>query len=111
MKRKVLPIKDKQILKQVEDILLNKFQYGMRNYMIFQVGKVTLLRVSDVFNLHYTDVFDEQGKVKLNAYLNLSTALYLDPIEVDLVRYRLCMKPIISTHYGYFLRCKINKNI
>ena len=45
MKRtKVLPIKDKQTLKQIEDTLSDKFQYGMRNYMIFQVGKVTLLR-------------------------------------------------------------------
>nr|WP_321316020.1 tyrosine-type recombinase/integrase [uncultured Ligilactobacillus sp.] len=88
-KAKILPIKDEQILKQVEDTLLNKFQYGMRNYTIFQVGKMTLLRVSDVLSLHYHDVFDEQGKVKLNAYLNSSTALYLDPLEVDLVRYRL----------------------
>ena len=90
MKRtKVLPIKDEQILKQVEDTLLNKFQYGMRNYTIFQIGKVTLLRVSDVLSLHYYDVFERYGKVKLNAYLNSSTVLYLDPLEVDLVRYRL----------------------
>ncbi|MGX5378029.1 hypothetical protein ACWCL1_07295 [Ligilactobacillus sp. LYQ135] len=62
-KTKVLPIKDKLTLKLVEDTLLNHFQYGMRNYTIFRVGKVTLLWVSDVFSLHYDDVFDEQGKV------------------------------------------------
>ncbi|MGX5378300.1 tyrosine-type recombinase/integrase [Ligilactobacillus sp. LYQ135] len=90
MKRtKVLPIKDGQILSQVENTLLNHFKYGMRNYTIFQVGKVTLLRVPDILSLYYHDVFDEYGKVKLNAYLNSSTALYLDPLEVDLVRYRL----------------------
>lgn len=88
-KTRVLPIKDKQTLKRVEDTLFNRFQYGIRNYTIFQVGKITLLRVSDVLSLRYDDVFDEYGKVKLNAYLNSSTALYLDPLEVDLVRYRL----------------------
>lgn len=89
MRKKVLPITNIEILKQVENALLNHFKYGIRNYTIFQVGKVTLLRVSDVLNLRYHDVFDEQGKVKLNAYLDSSTALYLDPLEVDLVRYRL----------------------
>lgn len=89
MKRKILPIKNNQVLKQVEDALLYKFNYGTRNHMIFQVGKVTLLRVSDVLNLHYHDIFNEQGKVKLNTYLDSLTALYLDPLEVDLVRYRL----------------------
>lgn len=86
---KVLPIKDDQVLKQVEDALLNHFHYGIRNYTIFQMGKVTLLKASDLLKLRYVDVFDEQGNVKLNTYLNSSTVLYLDPIQVDLVRYRI----------------------
>lgn len=86
---KVLPIKDDQILKRVEDTLLNHFQYGIRNYTIFQMGKVTLLKSSDLLKLHYIDAFDEQGNVKLNTYFNSSTVLYLDPVEVDLVRYRI----------------------
>lgn len=60
-KKKGLPIKDEYVLKQVEDTLLNHFQYGVRSYMIFQVGEVILLWISDVLILRYYDVFDEQG--------------------------------------------------
>ncbi|MFR0618503.1 site-specific integrase, partial [Limosilactobacillus mucosae] len=45
MRQIVLPIKDDEILKQVQDTLLNNFKSGRRNYTIFQVGKATLLRV------------------------------------------------------------------
>lgn len=86
---KVLLIKDEQVLKRVEDTLLNHFQYGIRNYTIFQMGKVTLLKSSDLLKLRYVDVFDEQGNVKLNTYFNSSTVLYLGSVEVDLVRYRI----------------------
>ena len=47
----VLPIKDSNILKMVQDTLLDSFRAGRRNYTIFQVGKATLLRVSDVMSL------------------------------------------------------------
>ncbi|MGZ7192141.1 site-specific integrase, partial [Streptococcus pyogenes] len=52
----VLPIKDSNILKMVQDTLLDSFRAGRRNYTIFQVGKATLLRVSDVMKLKKTDV-------------------------------------------------------
>ena len=48
MKQLVLPIKDTNVLHEVEDTLLHNFREGRRNYTIFQVGKATLLRVSDV---------------------------------------------------------------
>ena len=44
----VLPIKDSNVLKMVQDTLFDSFRAGRRNYTIFQVGKATLLRVSDV---------------------------------------------------------------
>ena len=47
----VLPIKDSNILRIVQDTLLDSFRAGRRNYTIFQVGKATLLRVSDVMKL------------------------------------------------------------
>lgn len=47
----VLPIKNSNVLKMVQDTLLDSFRAGRRNYTIFQVGKATLLRVSDVMNL------------------------------------------------------------
>ncbi|TKU11699.1 site-specific integrase, partial [Citrobacter sp. TBCS-15] len=51
-------IKDSNILKIVQDTLLDSFRAGRRNYTIFQVGKATLLRVSDVMKLKKTDVFN-----------------------------------------------------
>ena len=58
VKQIVLPIKDSNILKMVQDTLLDSFRAGRRNYTIFQVGKATLLRVSDVMKLKKTDVFN-----------------------------------------------------
>ncbi|MCT0054731.1 site-specific integrase, partial [Lactococcus lactis subsp. lactis] len=57
----VLPIKDSNVLKMVQDTLLDSFRAGRRNYTIFQVGKATLLRVSDVMKLKKTDVFNLDG--------------------------------------------------
>ena len=54
----VLPIKDSNVLKMVQDTLLDSFRAGRRNYTIFQVGKATLLRVSDVMKLKKSDVFN-----------------------------------------------------
>ena len=61
VKQVVLPIKDSNVLKQVQTTLLDSFRAGRRNYTTFQVGKATLLRVSDVLALKMSDVFDEQG--------------------------------------------------
>ncbi|MCT4401235.1 site-specific integrase, partial [Lactococcus cremoris] len=65
----VLPIKDSNILKMVQDTLLDSFRAGRRNYTIFQVGKATLLRVSDVMKLKKTDVFNLDGTVKQTAFI------------------------------------------
>lgn len=69
MRQIVLPIKDDEVLKQVQDTLLNNFKSGRRNYTIFQVGKATLLRVSDVLRLKQTDVFDDYGAIKQHAFI------------------------------------------
>ena len=55
MQQIVLPIKDSNVLKMVQDTLLDSFRAGRRNYTIFQVGKATLLRVSDVMTLKKSD--------------------------------------------------------
>ena len=52
----------------VQDTLLDSFRAGRRNYTIFQVGKATLLRVSDVMKLKKTDVFMEQSN-KLHLFM------------------------------------------
>ena len=56
MKQLVLPIKDTNVLHEVEDTLLHNFREGRRNYTIFQIGKATLLRVSDVLALRRNEI-------------------------------------------------------
>jgi hypothetical protein len=61
MKQLVLPIKDSNILHEVENTLLNNFRFGRRNYTIFQVGKATLLQVSDLLALRRKSIYLDDG--------------------------------------------------
>ena len=93
MEQKVLPIKDSNVLHNVQGTLLNFFKAGRRNYTIFQVGKATLLRVSDILTLKWADIFDEEGNVRLNAFLHdhktgKANRLYLKPVVGDLLAYQ-----------------------
>ncbi len=97
MRQIVLPIKDDEVLKQVQDTLLNNFMSGRRNYTIFQVGKATLLRVSDVLRLKQADVFDDNGAIKQHAFIKdkktgKRNTLYLKPVMMDLVMYQQWLK-------------------
>ena len=88
----VLPIKDSNVLKMVQDTLLDSFRAGRRNYTIFQVGKATLLRVSDVMTLKKSDVFNPDGSIKSTAFINdkktgKANTLYLKPVKQDLLIY------------------------
>ena len=65
----VLPIKDSNVLKMVQDTLLDSFRAGRRNYTVFQVGKATLLRVSDVMTLKKSDVYNPDSSVKNTAFM------------------------------------------
>lgn len=79
MKQHVLPIKDTNILHEVQDTLLNNFRYGRRNYTIFQVGKATLLRVSDVLALRRNKIFadDELSrKMRIFAIKRLKSPIF-----------------------------------
>ena len=92
MKQLVLPIKDSNILHEVQDTLLNNFRYGRRNYTIFQVGKATLLRVSDVLALRSNEIFADDGIIKKIAYIrdkktDKPNTLYLKPVNQDLIDY------------------------
>ncbi|WP_172639589.1 MULTISPECIES: site-specific integrase [Lactiplantibacillus] len=93
MQQIVLPIKDSNVLKEVQNTLIHNFKAGRRNYTIFQVGKATLLRVSDVMKLRWTDVFNENGTVRQNAFIHdqktgKANLLYLKPAQVDLLAYQ-----------------------
>ena len=92
MKQLVLPIKDTNVLHEVEDTLLHNFREGRRNYTIFQVGKATLLRVSDVLALRRNEIYETDGDIKKNAYIRdkktgKPNVLYLKPVKQDLIDY------------------------
>ena len=91
-----LPIKDSNVLHEVQDTLLNNFRFGRRNYTIFQVGKATLLRVSDVMRLKQADIFNPDGSIKQNAFIHdrktgKPNTLYLKPVQTELLLYRQCL--------------------
>lgn len=88
----VLPIKDSNVLKNVQETLLDSFRAGRRNYTIFQLGKATLLRVSDVMQLKKADVFNVDGTIKQNTFIHdqktgKANTLYLKPVQADLLAY------------------------
>lgn len=93
MKQTVLPIKDSNVLHEVQDTLLNNFKAGRRNYTIFQVGKATLLRVSDVMRLKNSDIFNQDDSIKQNVFIHdkktgKANMLYLKPVQQDLMLYK-----------------------
>ena len=92
MQQIVLPIKDSNVLKMVQDTLPDSFRAGRRNYTIFQVGKATLLRVSDVMTLKKSDIYNSDGSVKHTAFIHdkktgKANTLYLKPVQQDLLQY------------------------
>lgn len=99
----VKPIKDSYVLEEVENSLKNDFDLGERNYTIFQTGKATLLRVSDVLSLKKSDIYDEKGNVKKNAYTvdkktKKCNVLYLRPVKDDLEEYYKYLKGYQKDH-------------
>lgn len=88
----VLPIKNSNVLKMMQDTLFDSFQAGRRNYTIFQVGKATLLRVSDVITLKKSDVFNPDETIKQTVFIHdrktdKTNTLYLKPVQKDLLVY------------------------
>ena len=87
--QKVLPIKDTEVLHEVEDTLRNNFKFGLRNYTIFKVGLVTMLRVSDLLALRRNEIFNSDNSIKSNAFTvdkktKKHNNLYLKPAFNDL---------------------------
>lgn len=69
-----------------QDTLLDSFRAGRRNYTVFQVGKATLLRVSDVMTLKKSDVYNPDGSVNNTAFIHdkktgKANTLYLKPVH------------------------------
>ena len=90
--QKVLPIKDTNTLHEVEDTLLYNFKFGRRNYTIFKLGLVTMLRISDLLALRRNEIFENDQSIKLNAFIvdkktKKHNILYLKPAFNDLAVY------------------------
>ena len=80
------PITDSIMLKKFLDKLKSEGEMGERNYAIFQTGKVTCLRVSDVLALKKDQVFDKRGRVKKEVFTKdkktkKQNRLYLTPVR------------------------------
>ena len=93
MNEQVLPIKDTNVLNEVKHTLLHHFKYGLRNLTIFEVGVSTMLRASDLVKLKISDVFDNHGSVKRNAFTTdqktgKHNTLFLAPCTKILAEYR-----------------------
>ncbi len=54
------PIRNKKELKKLADYFLNKGE--LRNYVLIVLGTCTALRISDLLNLKWSDICDENGK-------------------------------------------------
>lgn len=90
--QKVLPIKDTEVLHEVEDTLLHNFKFGRRNYTIFKVGLVTMLRISDLLALRRNDIYNNDDSINSNAFIvdqktGKHNILYLKPAFNDLSIY------------------------
>lgn len=57
----VQPIRDKEKIEEMKEELKKS---GTRNYLIFNTGINTGLRISDLINLNYNDVRDKNGFMK-----------------------------------------------
>ncbi|TPR41207.1 hypothetical protein DY123_07495, partial [Apilactobacillus micheneri] len=64
MKQDVRPIKNLSEIKRVLKYLKNYNEFGIRNFMMFSIGMNCVLRISDIVNLKYSDVYTNKGKVK-----------------------------------------------
>lgn len=99
----VKPIRDTVVMEEVQQALKTQTEDGMRNYTIFQTGKATLLRVSDVLALKKSDVYEEDGEIKRNAYIfdqktGKPNTLFLLPITKDLTEYYRYLKQYQKDH-------------
>ncbi|TPR41213.1 site-specific integrase [Apilactobacillus micheneri] len=102
MKQDVRPIKNLSEIKRVLKYLKNYNEFGIRNFMMFSIGMNCVLRISDIVNLKYSDVYTNKGKVK--KYLRIREIktgkikeLLLIHAKNDLVEYKRWLDNFINS--------------
>jgi len=58
----VEPIRDLKKIAQIKNTL--KWEWDMRNLLLFELGINSALRISDLLSIKVSDLFDEQGNVR-----------------------------------------------
>lgn len=79
------PIKDKGVIKDIEEYLIHHGRYGYRNWLIFCTGLNIGRRCSDLLKLRIKDVFDGEKVVDTFSYIKESktgkvAGIYLNPL-------------------------------
>lgn len=85
----VEPIRDKSKIEEVQNKLLeSSMKYGTRNYMIFQTGINTGLRISDIVKLKVIDVKDQTHlRIKEKKTKKTNVIFINGPLKRDLKKY------------------------
>lgn len=92
-KQDVRPIKNLSECKKVLSSLKNGSSFGLRDYTMFKVGMSCALRISDIVNLKYSDVFTDTGKIKKTLHIHeIKTGKQKDwlltHVQKDLTEYK-----------------------
>lgn len=88
----IRPVKSDSDMNLILDTLEHNFKYGKRNKMIWQLGVVTMLRISDLLNLKKMDIVEETGNLKLNTTIyeqktGKKREIYLKSLYIELSEY------------------------
>lgn len=117
MKQDVRPIKNLSEVRKVLKYLKNSSTFGIRNFMMFSIGMNCVLRISDIVNLKYSDVYTAKGKPK--KYLRIREIktgkikeLLLIHAKNDLIEYQRWLKDFINSQPDKYMQpLKSNETI
>lgn len=88
----VRPIKSKEEMGLIIGTLRDNFKMGARNEMVWRLGVVSMLRISDLVSLKKADFLDDFGNLKLTVSLierktGKKREIYLKPVYPELASY------------------------
>ena len=85
----VEPIRDRNKIVEVQKVLIDSsIKYGIRNYLIFQTGINTGLRISDIINLKVIEVKDHKHiRIREKKTNKINNILINSPLKKDFEKY------------------------